>query len=79
MSAKTVRNCDYQWACNRKDKSLWRFGFSGTQSPLANDEAVLVMVADESRMTQCGDNAVDRRTGHELSVHQSLGPSYWVR
>ena len=70
MSAETVGNCDYQWARKWKHKSLWRLGLGGTQSPLANDEAVLVMVADESGMAQCGDPAVGHRTGHELSVHQ---------
>jgi hypothetical protein len=28
------------------------------------------MVADEPGVAQCGDHAVARRTGHELSVHQ---------
>ena len=70
MPAETVCNCDDQRAGNRKDKGLWRLGLSSTQSPLANDKAVLVMIADESGMAQCGDHAVGRRTDHEISVHQ---------
>ena len=30
MSAETVCNGDHHWVGNRKDKTLWRFGLSGT-------------------------------------------------